>query len=104
MGRVTKLRWLAVGVIVGITMSACATVAFPYHYYWLAGATFSGGKLIGPSESDDRDWSTCQPSTASPHPCTVMYTPEFESLQQDYTGCKIQLESCQKHCPKPAGP
>lgn len=77
-----------------IGLSGCAT--FAYHYYGLEGVSYRDGKLLGTKESLDRPFADCAPTSATRHPCVVMFAKDFFALKLDYEDTKGRLEACER--------
>ena len=90
------LKSFVIGMLFGVCLVGCVG-AFPYHYYGLSeDVDFSRGKLLGPKESDDLEFTDCQPGPQIKHPCVVMKADRFFQLKQDYETIRSQLDSCQR--------
>jgi hypothetical protein len=91
MGGLTKQ--LALGILLGLSLAACAGVSFPYKYY---GIDLPENKFRGPTEQDDEDISRCLPTATDKSPCTGMFTEIFLEMKKDYIETKNQLITCQQ--------
>lgn len=93
MGQMTKT--FGAGLLIGVLVSACAAVAFPYKYYQLLIVSYDG-TLRGPTATDDLNFKVCAPTAADRNPCAVMLTKDFMALKLDYLQTKTDLIACQK--------
>jgi len=94
MGRVKLLGAFLLGVIV----SACASPIFPYRFYGLDAVNYDG-TLKGPKPAQDLNLKECQPPITQPDKamCMVVKTQDYLLLRNDYLGCKVELEACQRN-------
>lgn len=85
-------RQFAIGVLLGLSLAACAGATFPYKYY---GIDLVGQKLHGPTVNDDLDLTVCDATSIDKSPCTAMMSDAFRALKQDYMDTQNALVACQ---------
>jgi len=91
---VVVTKQFAIGLLLGLSLMACAGASFPYHYY---GLDLAGGELRGPTASDDLPLAvTCDATASDASPCTAMLTADFLTLKQAYLDQQAQLNNCQQ--------
>lgn len=94
------IKGAAVGVVIGLVLGGCATLAFPYRYYGLDAVSYDG-TLLGPKPADDHSLKECQDVPASPTSpakkgqCIVMFRDQFLQLKADFRKMQIDLSACQ---------
>jgi hypothetical protein len=81
-----------IGVLLGLSLAACAGAAFPYKYY---GLDLVDKKLLGPTPTDDLDLSVCDAIASNRSPCIAVMGDAMMALKQDYLDTKNQLIDCQ---------
>lgn len=86
-------KQFALGLLLGLSLAACAGATFPYHYY---GVDLKNAKLLGPTASDDVELSVCQATASDQSPCTAMLTADYLTLKGDYLNTKNELIACQQ--------
>jgi hypothetical protein len=87
------VRGFVVGIILGLTLAACASATFPYKYY---GIDLADKKLLGPTAPDDVSLSVCEATPNDASPCVAMLTDQYLILKDDYLNTKNQLIACQQ--------
>lgn len=83
---------LIIGILIGLSLAACAGATFPYKYY---GVDLADSKLLGPTKPDDLEFEVCAVTATDKSPCTAMMTDVFLAMKQDYLDCKNQLSDAQ---------
>jgi len=87
-------KQFGIGLLLGLSLAACAGASFPYKYY---GVDLAGGALRGPTVQDDLPLAaTCDATSANDSPCTAMLTADFLTLKQAYLDQEVQLNNCQQ--------
>ena len=86
----------AVGFLFCLMLFGCAGAAFSYRYYGLGGASYINGKLLGPKETDDMPFTSCEPSSSAKNPCVIMMAKDFYALKQDYQDTQQRLKECER--------
>lgn len=94
MVKLSKTGSILLGVLIGVTLSACAT-GFPYKYYTLDAISFEGW-LRGPKPADDITLERCKPTAEDKAPCVVMFTKDVYRLRADYEQMEFELDQCQR--------
>lgn len=99
-------RALALGVVFGLSLAACAGAKFNYRWYSLRAAEYTG-TLLGQSPKDDLSFEECHPDPepspgVSPGPapkrvkCVVLLTDEFLRLRTEHLELEQRLIECQE--------
>lgn len=86
------VRKILIGFFLTLTLLSCAS--FTYKYY---GLDLDGGKLLGPTASDDLSIVICKPNLEAQFPCTVMLYADFFAMKEDYLRIKERLKKCEEH-------
>lgn len=92
------LKWIrlatgfAIGLAIGLTLTACAS--FTYKYYVL---DLDEAELKGPSEQDDLPISVCA-KTPEGYQCVTMKIDEFYRLKSNYQKLEKRLEELERNC------
>ncbi len=85
------------GLVVGLLLASCASVAFPYKYrYPDENVDYTKGTLLGDTASSDVPFNTCAPTSTNKRPCTCLETPTFLAFKLDYEDTQQKLSDCQK--------
>lgn len=85
-------KQFAIGVLLGLSLAACAGATFPYKHY---GIDLDAQALRGPTPSDDLSLSVCLATATDKSPCTAMMTEVFDEMELDYRDTKDKLITCQ---------
>ena len=75
-----NFKSFALGIIISITIAACANVKFIYKYYVY---NYEQGILQGPNPSDDLPSSICSYSN-NEYQCIAMKIDDFFRMKSDY--------------------
>lgn len=89
-----SMKYFIFGISIGLMVTACAGVVWPYKFYHLSGNNFSG-TLLGPKETDDIAFSECRPVNGKQR-CVVVFYTELQKLVTDYKQTKQALYDCQR--------
>lgn len=86
-------KQFAIGVLLGLSLAACAGATFPYKFY---GVSLEQDKLLGPTPADDISLSlNCHWTNADASPCVAMLDGVFYAMKQDYLDTKNKLIACE---------
>jgi hypothetical protein len=89
------LRNTLFGLVTGVLVAGCAAGTFGYKYYGLEADRYDG-RLLGPSEAEDRPFADCTPTASNKGPCIVVLTPEFLRIKQEVLELRERLKSCEE--------
>ena len=86
------VRHFILGLLCGVSLLGCA--GFTYRHYGLDLPSYDG-RLLGPTEAQDKPFISCQPDAGNKGKCVVMFADEFFRMRQDYLETKRLLKECQ---------
>ena len=88
------MKKIFIGIMVGLSFSACASLAFNYGYYVL---DLESQRLNAKNPSDDLPLSVCKKDEAGYH-CITMEIGEFYRLKADKEKADLRIEQLERNC------
>lgn len=91
-------KQFGIGLFLGMLLMGCASVSFPYAWYYPNFKSYEG-TILAHDPSNDLDGTVCgiDPKTGE-HGCVVMIKAPFKAMVLDYESCKTKVEYLERNC------